>query len=112
MADRPSLIEQWLGGLIHNHKIAHKADSRPSGADFHSDQIAALSLQLEAEKRRSAQLVLLNELSQQLETRLDQPVSAQLAVNTLESAIECSFVCLLIHEPERREFVALAAAGR
>ena len=33
-------------------------------------------------------------------------------VNTLERAIGCSYVCLLVHEPERREFVALASAGR
>ena len=67
---------------------------------------------MEIDKHRIAQLILLNELSQQLETRLDQPVAAQLAVNTLERAIDCSCVCLLIHEPERHEFVALASAGR
>jgi len=112
MADRPSLVVHWLGRLIHNDKVSQKAEPRSSGADIQLDQIATLSRQLGAEKRRNTQLVLLNELSQQLETRLDQPVSAQLAVNTIERAMDCSFVCLLIHEPERREFVALAAAGR
>ena len=67
---------------------------------------------MEIDKHRIAQLILLNELSQQLETRLDQPVAAQLAVNTLERAIDCSYVCLLTHEPERKEFVALASAGQ
>ena len=70
----------------------------PSVAEIQSDQIAALSRQLDAEKHRNAQLILLNELSQQLETRLDQPVAAQLAMNTLERAIDCSYVCLLVHE--------------
>ena len=112
MADRPSSIAHWLGRLIHTGKAPQKTDSRPARSDIQSDQIAALSRQLESEKRRNEQLVLLSELSQQLETRLDQPVSAQLAVNTLERAIDCSFVCLLLHEPERREFVALASAGR
>ncbi|HUH97814.1 MAG TPA: HD domain-containing phosphohydrolase [Anaerolineales bacterium] len=112
MADRPSLVVQWLGRFIHNDRAPRQTDPRLSPADLRSDQIAALSRQVEAEKRRNTQLILLNELSQQLETRLDQPVAAQLAVNTLERAIECSSVCLLIHEPERREFVALASAGR
>lgn len=79
--------------------------------DAQSDQINALTHQLAMEKHRAEQLNLLVELSQQLETQLDQPVSAQLAVNTLEKAIECSFVCLYLHEPERREYVVLASAG-
>jgi len=109
MTDRPSLIINWLGGFIRRDQAL---DVRPSVAEIQSDQIEALSHQLEIEKRRNAQLILLNELSQQLDTRLDQPVAAQLAVNTLERAIDCSYICLLIHEPERREFVALASAGR
>src|SRR5271157_3374047 len=109
MTDRPSLFINWLGGFIHRDKAV---DVHPSVAEIQSDQIEALSHQLEIEKRRNAQLILLNELSQQLDTRLDQPVAAQLAMNTLERAIDCSYACLLVHEPERREFVALASAGR
>ncbi len=109
MTDRLSLFINWLGSFIHRDQAL---DVRPSVAEIQSDQIAALSHQLESEKRRNAQLILLNELSQQLDTRLDQPVAAQLAMNTLERAIGCSYVCLLVHEPERREFVALASAGR
>ncbi|HUI89763.1 MAG TPA: HD domain-containing phosphohydrolase [Anaerolineales bacterium] len=112
MADRPSFLTHWLGRLIHNERAPRRIDSYRSPADIQSEQLMALSRQLESEKRRNVQLLLLNELSQQLETRLDQPVAAQLAVNTLERAIDCSFVCLLTHEPERREFVALASAGR
>jgi len=111
MADRPSLIMQWLGGFFH-HGTTFKQDVPPVTIEIQSDQIKTLSRQLNAEKRRNAQLILLNELGQQLETRLDQPVAAQLAVNTLDHAIACSHVCLYIHEPERREFVALASAGR
>lgn len=112
MTSLPSLIAHWLGGIIHRDKTPRKDDSLPSPVEIQSDQMMALSRQVEAEKHRNAQLILLNELSQQLETRLDQPVAAQLAVNILERAIDCSYVCLLIHEPERREFVALASAGR
>ena len=112
MTGRPSLISRWLGSFIHREKTRRKEVTYPSPAEIQSDQMMVLSRQLEAEKYRNAQLILLNELSQQLETRLDQPVAAQLAVNTLERAIDCSYVCLLIHEPEHREFVALASAGR
>src|ERR1700690_3669882 len=112
MTDHSSFITRWFENMIRRDSSAHKENLHPSIDKIQSDQIAALSRQLEIEKRRNAQLVLLNELSQQLETRLDQPVAAQLAVNTLERAIECLYVCLLIHEPEQREFVALASAGR
>ena len=109
MTDRPSLFINWLGSFIHRDQALNV---RPSVTEIQSDQIAALSRQVEAEKHRNAQLILLNELSQQLDTRLDQPVSAQLAMNTLERAIGCSYACLLVYEPERREFVALASAGQ
>jgi putative nucleotidyltransferase with HDIG domain len=112
MSSNSSSITNWFVRFLHRDKSLKKEDLHPSTAEIQLDQIAALSRQLENEKRRNAQLILLNELSQQLETRLDQPVAAQLAVNTLERAIDCSYVCLLIHEPERREFVALASAGR
>jgi len=76
------------------------------------EQIESISRQLFAEKYRTTQLILLNELSQQLEAELDPPVSAQLAVNTLERAINCSLVTLFIYEPENNEYVVLASAGR
>jgi HD-GYP domain-containing protein (c-di-GMP phosphodiesterase class II)/putative methionine-R-sulfoxide reductase with GAF domain len=77
-----------------------------------ADQITVLTRQLTMEKRRTEQLTLLAELSQQLEAQLDQPVAAQLTLNTLERAITCNFICLYLHEAERREYVALASAGR
>ena len=76
-----------------------------------AQQLTATSKQLDAEKRRSTQLILLSELSQQLEAQLDAPVSAQLAVNTLHRSINCSFAALYVNDPERRELVALAVAG-
>ena len=77
-----------------------------------NEQINSLAQQLTTEKHRITQLTLLNELSQQLEAELDPPVSAQLAVNTLERAIICTMVTLMIYEAEKQEFVVLAAAGR
>ena len=76
------------------------------------EQLDSLTRQLAAEKRRNTQLTLLNELSQQLEADLDQPVAAQLAVNTLERAMDCSFVALMAAENKELEYVVLASAGR
>ncbi|HEX2998259.1 MAG TPA: HD domain-containing phosphohydrolase [Anaerolineales bacterium] len=76
------------------------------------EQIDALTRQLAAEKYRNTQLTLLNELSQQLETELDPPVAAQLAINTLERAMDCSFVSLMTAENDRQEYVVLASAGK
>jgi putative nucleotidyltransferase with HDIG domain len=76
------------------------------------EQIESLTRQLTAEKHRSTQLTLLNELSQQLEAELDPPVAAQLAVNTLERAMDCSFVALLAPEGDGQEYVVLASTGR
>lgn len=77
-----------------------------------SDQIGLLSRHVNQEKKRSAQLTLLMELSQQLENLLDQPVAAQLTINSLERALNCDLACLFIHEPDQKEFVLLAAAGK
>lgn len=76
-----------------------------------TEQVNKLSRQVGIEKKRNAQLTLLLELSQQLENQLDQPVSAQLAVNTLERAINCGLALIFIHEHENKEFMLLAAAG-
>ena len=76
------------------------------------EQIESLTRQLTTEKHRNTQLTLLNELSQQLEAELDPPVAAQLAVNTLERAMDCSFVALMAPEDGAQEYVVLAAAGR
>ena len=76
-----------------------------------AEQTRVLGEQLTYEKKRITQLTLLLELSQQLESQLDRPVAAQLAMNTLERALECSLASLYIHEPDQKQFMLLAAAG-
>lgn len=141
LVDGLALREQQTGFLLSSlvtilttfgmsfHKVP--VDEGPSlspGSDSHSsgefslgvdtnihalrEQIESLTRQLSAEKHRSTQLTLLNELSQQLEAELDPPVAAQLAVNTLERAMDCSFVALLTPESGGQEYVVLASAGR
>jgi putative nucleotidyltransferase with HDIG domain len=112
MKEHPYQARRWFGYFTRRGKELQKEDSQPSKEEIQAGQIAALNRELEAEKQRNAQLGLLNELSQQLETRLDLPVAAQLAVNVLERAIRCSYISLMVHEPDRREFVAFASAGR
>ena len=94
--------------------LASAADTEDTDAAINAlkEQINSLAQQLTTEKHRTTQLILLNELSQQLEAELDPPVSAQLAVNTLERAINCTMVTLMIYEAEKQEFVVLAAAGK
>jgi len=76
------------------------------------EQINSFTRKLHAEKHRTTQLTYLYELSQQLESKLDPPVAAQLAVNMLEHAMECNIVALMLHEQDNREFVTLATAGK
>jgi len=98
-------IERLIGPFAVNEPNTQKR------AELQSQQIQTLSEQLAAEKRRTTQLTLLSELSQQLESQLDVPVASQLAVNTLQRSLNCTLVALYVHDQERRELVALASAG-
>lgn len=93
-----------------DEKQAQTADTDTSAPAL-KEQIAILSNNLDAEKRRTNQLILLNELSQQLEAELEPEVAAQLAVNTLERALDCSVVSLFMHEPDKQLYISLASAG-
>lgn len=77
-----------------------------------ADQIAVLEKKMVIEKKRNAQLTLLLELTRQLDNQFDQPVSAQLTVNTLERALNCSLVTVFLHDSESGEFALIASAGR
>jgi putative nucleotidyltransferase with HDIG domain len=76
------------------------------------EQIESVSNRLNAEKHRTSQLTFLNELSQQLESELDPPVAAQLAVNMLDRALDCSLISLMVYERESKEFISLATSGK
>ncbi|MCZ2126340.1 MAG: HD domain-containing protein [Anaerolineales bacterium] len=102
------LWDRWLEKYIAPYIMT------PSGARWRvqADRINALVRQSALEKKRNAQLALLLELSQQLENSLDAPVSAQIAANTLERALNCGLVLFFTHEPEKREIALLAATGK
>ena len=79
--------------------------------EIQAEQISSLGRQLDNERKRSAQLNLLAELSHQLEAQLDQPVAAQLAVNSLQRALDCKHVAVFENEIDHREFSIMASAG-
>ncbi len=96
-----------------DHNLSSDFDFDPdANVNALKEQIESLTHQLTAEKHRNTQLTLLNELSQQLETELDPPIAAQLAVNTLERAMDCSFVSLMVPDGEAQDYIVLASAGR
>ena len=114
MLSHTLLIEETQTQTTEESRAIPRDFSFDPGRNIHAlrEQIESLTRQLTSEKHRTTQLTLLNELSQQLEAELDPPVSAQLAVNTLERAIECSFVALMAPEGEGQEYIVLASAGR
>lgn len=102
------LWDQWLEKYIQPYIMT------PSGARWRvqADKINSLIRQSAFDKKRNAQLTLLLELGQQLENSLDALVSAQIAANTLERALNCGLVLVFKHEPEKREVALLAVTGR
>jgi putative nucleotidyltransferase with HDIG domain len=100
---------QWLSRSFHT--FASPSRNLHTKIDIQAEQISSLGHQLDNEKKRSAQLNLLAELSHQLESQLDQPVAAQLAVNLLQRALNCKHVAVFENEIDRREFSIMASAG-
>jgi len=80
--------------------------------EVQAEQIAVLSQQLDSERKRNAQLNILTELSQQLKVQLDQPVAAQLAINTLQRALNCPQIAIFENEYDKREFSLMASVGK
>lgn len=75
-------------------------------------QIRMLNNLLGSERKRSAQLTLLSEVEQHLKSVLDQPVAAQLVVNTIHRTLSTGLTSVLLYDDENDEFTALAVAGR
>lgn len=80
-------------------------------ADALKEQATLANQKLNAERQRTTQLTHLIELSQQLGVELDPPVAAQLAVNTLERAVKCTVVSLMMYEADEKKLVGLASSG-
>ena len=100
---------QWITRSLKS--FTSPSQSLRNRVEIQSEQIAALGHQLSKEKKRTAQLNLLVELSHQLDAQLDQYVASQLAVNTLQRALKCEHVAIFENEIERREFSLMAQAG-
>ena len=65
---------RWVNSIT--SPLTEEQKSLRNKLRFHEKQIGQLSAELDAHRRRAIQLALLKELSQQLETILDAPVSA------------------------------------
>ncbi|MGB7873089.1 MAG: HD domain-containing phosphohydrolase [Anaerolineales bacterium] len=100
---------RWLSRSF--NRFASPTRGLHTKVEIQAEQISSLGHQLSNEKKRTAQLNLLAELSHQLEAQLDQPVAAQLAVNTLQRALDCKHVAVFENEIERREFSIMSSAG-
>ena len=100
---------RWISSSFRS--LASPSRNLQTKVEIQSEQISSLIQQLQNEKKRSAQLNLLAELSHQLEAQLDQPVAAQLAINTLQRALDCKHVAVYENEIERREFSIMASGG-
>jgi len=101
---------EWIARSLRS--FTSPMQSLRTKVDVQTEQIAALSHQLNNEKKRNTQLNLLAELTHQLDAQLDQPVATQLAVNTLQRALNCTQVTIYENELERREFSIIASAGK
>ncbi|GAB4504152.1 MAG: hypothetical protein Fur0043_11450 [Anaerolineales bacterium] len=101
---------QWVARSL--GPLTSTSQSVQTKLDIQAEQIAALSQQLGHERQRTAQYNLLLEMSYQLESQLDPPVAAQIAVNTLQRALDCSQVTVYEHDLTKKEFAVIASAGK
>ena len=114
----PQIIEiNQNHSMVEEQPVEQNKPSQPvryleSNSKALTEQISSLTRKISIEKHRTLQLTFLNELSQQLESELDPPVAAQMTVNMIERAVDCSLVSLMMYEQEKKEFVALATVGR
>lgn len=107
----PSLTSLIEAGARKKERETLRIADLMQSTDVLKEQAALVNQKLNAEKQRTTQLTYLIELSHQLNAELDPPVAAQLAVNTLERAVKCTVVSLMMYDADSREFVALASSG-
>lgn len=112
MAGGDISLKNWSQWIARSLKpLTSSSQSLQTRVEIQAEQIAALSQQLGYEKQRTAQYNLLLEMSYQLEAQLDPPVAAQIAVNTLQRALNCSQVAIYEHDLDEKDFAVIASAG-
>jgi putative nucleotidyltransferase with HDIG domain len=105
----PTIWNRMAARLAEPFKVSQNA--MRNRIRLQEQQIDHLSEQLISERRRAIQLMLLKELSQQLESNLDYPVAAQLTANAIHRAFGSALVAIMSLNPEREEFVITASTG-
>ena len=81
-------------------------------AQWQAKKIQRLSKKLKEEKRNAERFALIDKLRKQLEDQLDEPVAAQLVVNTLQHTFNAGLIAILTYDAEQQDLVVLASAGK
>lgn len=111
-AEEDTSLGEWNQWIARSLKpLTSTSQSLQIKLEIQTEQISALAQQLRHEKQRTVQYNLLLEMSYQLESQLDPPVAAQIAVNTLQRALDCSQVTVYEHDLVKKEFFVIASAG-
>ena len=91
-------------------KTAPSKEDLPS-SERQAKKIQQLSRQLAQEQEKAKGFAMLENLRRQLNEQLDDPVAAQLLVNTTQEYFRAGLVAVSIYDIESQELVVLASAG-
>ncbi|MCP4139208.1 MAG: GAF domain-containing protein [Chloroflexi bacterium] len=80
-------------------------------SEWQAKKIQGLSENLLKEKENARQFAMLSELRKELDDQYDNPVAAQLVVNSIVKCFQVGIVALFLHDIETQEVVVLASAG-
>ena len=81
-------------------------------SEWQAKKIQGLSDILSKEKENAKQFTMLGELRKELDDQYDDPVAAQLVVNSIEKYYRIEIVAVLLYNIESQEAVVLASAGK
>ncbi len=94
-----------------NRLFAPMQELRPL-SEWQAKKIKHLSIQLIKEQQNAKRFAVISELRKELDAQLDDPVSAQLVVNTIGKHFSADIVAILLYEIEDHELSAFAVAGK
>jgi putative nucleotidyltransferase with HDIG domain len=105
----PGIWSGFFASWLKPYDVAWQA--MRSRVEQHEQEMRALNDQLLIEKRRAAQLNLLNELNHEFTDVIDLPVAAQLVVKAVQSGL-CAALCVVYtYDTDSKDFVVTATAG-
>jgi putative nucleotidyltransferase with HDIG domain len=81
-------------------------------SEWQAQKIRHLSEQLLKERQNTKRFSVISELRRELDSELDDPVAAQLVVNTIGKHFKADLVAVLLYDIENHELSALAVGGK